>query len=210
MIVRWPGKVKPGSETDAMVEYTDVTPTFVAAAGGKIDSQVDGKSFVPVLTGQAKEHKQFVYGIMTTRGIINGNDSYPIRSIRSRNHKLVLNLNHKEKFTNACTKSPIFQSMLAAAKTPEQKQLVNAYQVRPAVEFYDVVADPLEMNNLASDPKYKNEIAKLRKQLDSWMTSQGDEGVGTELKANERQHRGKKKDKKPKLQKKKKGAAKKR
>ena len=34
MIVRWPGKVKAGSETDAMVEYVDVTPTFIDIAGG--------------------------------------------------------------------------------------------------------------------------------------------------------------------------------
>ncbi|MFT5526607.1 MAG: N-sulfoglucosamine sulfohydrolase [Pirellulaceae bacterium] len=193
MIVRWPGKVKSGSETAAMVEYCDVTPTFVDAAGGKQDPQMDGKSFLSVLTGEANEHKQFVYGIMTTRGIINGNDNYPIRSVRSRNHKLILNLNHEAKFTNACTKSPIYQSMLAAASTPAEKELVNAYQVRPAVELYDVVADPLERNNLASDPKYKGEIAKLQEELESWMKSQGDGGVTTELRAKERQHGGKKK-----------------
>ena len=57
MIVRWPGKVAPGSVTDAMVEYVDVTPTFVDIAGGEPHESLDGKSFLPVLTGKADEQQ---------------------------------------------------------------------------------------------------------------------------------------------------------
>ena len=32
-IVRWPGNVKPGTVTDAMVNFVDVLPTFVEVAG---------------------------------------------------------------------------------------------------------------------------------------------------------------------------------
>ena len=35
LIARWPGRIKPGSVSDAMIEYVDITPTFVDAAGGK-------------------------------------------------------------------------------------------------------------------------------------------------------------------------------
>ena len=42
MIVRWPGKVKPGSVSNALVEYVDVAPTFVQAAGGTPDPVLDG------------------------------------------------------------------------------------------------------------------------------------------------------------------------
>ena len=187
MIVRWPGKVKPGSVSDAMVEYVDVTPTFVAAAGGQPAAELDGKSMLDVFTGKATEHKQFVYGVMTTKGIINGNSSYPIRSVRSRTHKLIVNLQHDQTFTNACTKSPEFLSMEKAAEAGDEKAkwAVNRYQHRPAVEFYDVIADPLEMHNLADHPEYADEMAALRKQLDGWMESQGDRGVATELVANQ-------------------------
>ncbi|HCQ34052.1 MAG TPA: N-acetylgalactosamine 6-sulfate sulfatase, partial [Verrucomicrobiales bacterium] len=41
-IVRWPGKVKAGSVTDAMVEYVDVTPTFVDVASGQPVAPMDG------------------------------------------------------------------------------------------------------------------------------------------------------------------------
>ncbi len=64
--------------------------------------------------------------------------------------------------------------------------------------MFDINEDPLEMNNLAADPKYKPEIARLRKKLEAWMKEQGDKGVETELKARERQGRGNKKPKKKK------------
>ena len=48
MIARWPGKVKPGTTTDALVEYVDVTPTFLDVAGAKAQD-LDGKSLLPVL-----------------------------------------------------------------------------------------------------------------------------------------------------------------
>ncbi|MGB0597343.1 MAG: sulfatase-like hydrolase/transferase [Rubripirellula sp.] len=187
MIVRWPGQIEPGSVSDAMVEYVDVTPTFVELAGGELAAELDGKSMVEVLRGNAQEHKEFVYGVMTTRGIINGNDSYPIRSIRNRNHKLILNLNNGEPFTNACTKSREYQSIVRAAETGDlkAKQVVQRYQNRPAIEFYDVIADPLEMNNLADSSAHQQTIKQLKQQLYRWMESQGDRGAATELVANQ-------------------------
>ena len=123
-----------------MVEYVDVTPTFIDVAGGKPIAGLDGKSFLPVLSGEAKRHKEYVYGIMTTRGINNGTDAFAIRSVRDTRHKLILNLNHESKFTNACTQSPLFRSMVAKAKSGDTlaKRLVHAYHHRPAVELFDI------------------------------------------------------------------------
>src|SRR5690606_27998842 len=45
MIVRWPEKVKAKIETDAIVQYEDITPTLVDIAGGKAIRDLDGKTF---------------------------------------------------------------------------------------------------------------------------------------------------------------------
>ncbi len=200
MIVRWPNKVKAGSVTDAMVEYVDVASTFIDAAGGQPVAPVDGRSFLPVLRGKADTHKEHVFGIMTTRGIINGTDAYAIRSVRDTRYKLILNLNHKSRFTNACTKSPAFQSMVAkaAAGDTTAKRLVHTYQHRPAVELFDMEKDPLEMNNLSGNTDYQKHVSRLRSKLEGWMKTQGDQGVETELKARERQGGRKKKNPKKK------------
>ena len=200
MIVRWPNKVKAGSVTDAMVEYVDVASTFIDVAGGQPVAPMDGRSFLPVLRGKADTHKKHVFGIMTTRGIHFGTDAYAIRSVRDTRYKLILNLNHKSKFTNACTKSPAFQSMVAkaAAGDTTAKRLVHAYQYRPAVELFDMEKDPLEMNNLSGNTDYQKHVTRLRSKLEGWMKTQGDQGVETELKARERQGGRKKKNPKKK------------
>lgn len=182
MIVRWPGKVQPGSESDAMVEYVDVTPTFVEAAGASPDQVLEGKSMLPVLTGQTDKHKEFSYGVMTTRGIINGSDEYAIRTVRDKQYRLVWNLNHETKFTNACTQAKYFQSMVELAKSGDSnaERLVQAYHHRPEFELFDCDADPLEMNNLAADPNFAPVVKRLKGRLDAWMESQGDRGIETE------------------------------
>ena len=54
MIVRWPGKVKAGTRTSAMVEYVDILPTLIEAAGGKPAPVLDGRSFLPVIKGEVE------------------------------------------------------------------------------------------------------------------------------------------------------------
>ncbi len=186
LIVRWPARVKPGSTTAAMVQYVDVLPTLLEAAGGKPLKNLDGRSFLNVLTGESQQHNDYVYGVHTTRGIIHGSKCYPVRSIRSRTHKLILNLNHTTTFENTLTHNTdaggYWQSWVEKAKTdPAAAKLVNAYQHRPAVELYDVTADPYELKNLAGDPSLADIQQKLHEKLEAWMKQQGDEGVATEL-----------------------------
>ena len=67
MLTRWPGRVEPSSRTEALVEYIDIVPTFLAAAGLPQPEILDGRSFLPVLRGEAKVHKEFVFGLQTSR-----------------------------------------------------------------------------------------------------------------------------------------------
>lgn len=185
MIVRWPGKVQPGSKSDALVEYTDVLPTFVEAAGGQPSGDLDGKSFVKVLTGEAKKHKAFSFGEMTTRGVINGSDAFAIRTVRGWRYRLIWNLHHETKFTNACTKADYFESMVEKANAGDEaaKDLVHKYHHRPEFELFDCQEDPNNMHNLASSPRHAKTVERLKAELDAWMTEQGDEGIETELDA---------------------------
>lgn len=194
-IVRWPGKVKPGAVSDAMVEYVDVLPTFIEAAGGEPVKELDGRSFVPVLTGKATEHKRFVFAEMTTRGIINGSKTYGIRSVRSGEFKYIINFTPEVPFQNAATKSNIFQSWVARAKAgdADAADKVRRYQERPAEELYMITSDPYEWTNLADDPKYAEVKAQLKAELKAWMDRCGDKGQQTELEALDHQHGGRQK-----------------
>jgi len=54
MIVRWPGKIKPGTTTDRLTAQYDVLPTVAELTGGKTPKGKDGISFVPTLTKQTQ------------------------------------------------------------------------------------------------------------------------------------------------------------
>jgi uncharacterized sulfatase len=61
MVVRWPGQVKPGASTSAMVAYVDVLPSLYEAAGGKPGPlDLDGRSFLEVLLGTRASHRDHV------------------------------------------------------------------------------------------------------------------------------------------------------
>lgn len=209
MVVRWPKRIKAGAVSDAMVQYVDVVPTLIDAAGGDpttIDTGrpgaigenktgFDGHSFLNVLDGKTDEHNQFVYGVHTTRGIIAGSESYPIRSVRTRTHKLIWNIRHDDSFRNITThgrdKSMYWSSWIEKAKTDANaKRFVDGYQRRPEFELYEVSKDRYELNDLADDPKYKGIKDKLFAQLKAFMKQQGDKGHATEMNAGERQGRG--------------------
>ena len=54
-IANWPGRIEPGSESGAMVDLTDLLPTFTELAGIRNDAmQLDGISFAPVLFGKER------------------------------------------------------------------------------------------------------------------------------------------------------------
>ena len=56
-IVSQPGTIEAGTETDALVDFSDLLPTFCELAGAKIpnDLTIDGKSFAPLLKGEADD-----------------------------------------------------------------------------------------------------------------------------------------------------------
>jgi arylsulfatase A-like enzyme len=47
-LIRWPGVVKPGVRSKALIQNIDYAPTFLEAAGVEIPSDIQGRSLLPV------------------------------------------------------------------------------------------------------------------------------------------------------------------
>ena len=184
-VMRWPQTIRPGTTSNAMVQYVDVLPTLLELCDLPIPAGLDGKSFAGVTRGHTDVHNQFVFGVHTTRGIILGSESYPIRSIRSERYKLIRNLNHSVAFSNVLIKgdgSTYWKSWVRDAESDnEAATLIRRYINRPAFEFYDLLKDPYELNNLAGQPEFRKPIRKLDSELTKWMKQQGDLGHETEM-----------------------------
>ena len=192
-IARWPGKIKAGSSTDALVSFVDVVPTFIEIAGGDVPNELDGKSFLPVLLGHQDTHREYVFGTHTNEGINNGS-RYPIRSVSSERYKYIVNLAPHATFTNNITEGGVY----AGSSTQEYwqsgenygslwkswvdqalrdlfaAQRTIGYQHRPREELYDLKEDPNELNNLASEPSQVGRLVRMRNKLINWMEHQGD------------------------------------
>lgn len=63
LIVKWPGKVRPGTQSDVPVIGYDLLPTILEMTGISIDSEheLDGRSLVPVLTGSGALARRRLY-----------------------------------------------------------------------------------------------------------------------------------------------------
>jgi arylsulfatase A-like enzyme len=62
-LIRWPGRVKPGSVSDTPVVSPDLYPTVLEAAGVKVGPRqvVDGVSLLPLLTGATPLKRSGLY-----------------------------------------------------------------------------------------------------------------------------------------------------
>lgn len=62
-IVRWKGRIAPGTTGDRVTGFEDWFPTLLELAGAKdiTPSGLDGISFAPTLLGQAQEARPFLY-----------------------------------------------------------------------------------------------------------------------------------------------------
>ena len=137
-LVRWPGKVKPGSATDQMICFTDLLRTFAAILDVKLPDGAgpDSVNFLPVLLGTQPESKPVRADLVIAAGS-------GMRMIRTGNWKLI--------------------DGLGSGGFSEPKK-VQPGPGEPEGQLYDLSVDPGENNNLyLAKPELVSEMnAKLR------------------------------------------------
>lgn len=169
LIARWPWKIKPGQVSSDLVSLEDLAPTWVEAAGIPVPAAMDGKSFLQLLLGTSFEPREAVYA---ERNFHTHLDLQ--RSVRTRDYKLIQNYLPDVPYQplSDIARSPSWRSI---ESLEHQRRLSPALSQRyfemprPQEEFYDLRNDPDEMNNLASDPKYKTALLHLQELLSRWM-----------------------------------------
>ncbi len=178
-LVAWPSVVAPGSKSEAMIQWIDLMPTLIEIGGGEAPAGLDGRSILKVLQGKDTAHRNRIFTTHSGDRIMN---IYPIRSVRTREWKLIRNLHPEFAFTNH---SDLLRKQGAGAFWGEwversksdarAKEIVDRYYKRPEWELYQVSEDKWEQRNLADDPKQTERLKTLQAELASWMKSQGDQ-----------------------------------
>ncbi|MGK6353147.1 sulfatase family protein [Parapedobacter sp. DT-150] len=184
MIIRWPNTVRPKTETDAIVQYEDITPTLIDIAGGEPIPGLDGQSFKNVMEGKKTTHREVAYGIHNN---IPEGPAYPIRSIRDQRYKLIMNLLPDSVYHIKYMMAPQRNDLVwttwveKASGDPAYSPLIARITHRPAVELYDIQQDPYELENLAGKPAYQALVSQYTSQLKHWMEEQGDRGAALDV-----------------------------
>ena len=101
---------------------------------------------------------------------------YPMRMVRTRSHKLVVNLAHQLPVPSASDlyNSDTWQGILKRNDTMVGKRSREAFEHRPREELYDLDKDPDELKNLAGDPAATNVLKDLKSKLRAWQVATKD------------------------------------
>ena len=166
MIMRWPGKVKAGQVSTSLVSSIDICATILEAAGIKPPVPIHGKS---LFSDEVKNRKY----IFAARDKMDQTHD-AMRAIRSRDHKLILNLmperpycqfsRYKESAYPALAEMSILH---LEGKLNEAQSLFMASS-KPKIELFDLKKDPYEVKNVADDPAYAEVKKLLVSELNKW------------------------------------------
>ena len=155
-IANWPLVLKPGI-SDALIDITDLFPTFSDIAGIEIDADfsgynLDGKSFKKVLVENKPEsERNFILAMggqnnarLTEKGVENQYE-FRDRVIRNKKYKLWINSNRKPVKFYDLTADPL-------EKTNLLDSLTNAERKTNFDKLFDIILSQPEKDN---DPVYR-------------------------------------------------------
>ena len=144
-VVRWPGKIKPGTVSDHVSGFQDLMPTVADLSGGKVTAETDGISFLPTLLGDNDQQKQHPYLFWY------GSEKGGKRSVLQWPWKL-LYLN-----TGSAEESGEPEDATAKKKPVAAKPL--------EVQLFNLESDPTESKNVAKEnPELVTKLEALMQQ----------------------------------------------
>lgn len=198
LIVRWPGKIAPETVQEAPVYTMDLAATMLTAAGLPVPAYMQAQPLFDS-TGQFAEPRDYIVGHRDRMG----ETEDTVRTVRDGRFRYLRNyypdrpyMQHQEygdkhastwqelrdlRFKEA---GQLNMGEIPNILTPAQRHFLNT--TKPAEELYDLHADPYEVNNLAADPKFADDLQRLRAALDKWQASQPDLGMIPEAELLER------------------------
>lgn len=132
--------------------------------------KLTGQSLLPELNLKYSQTRDSVFASQSLHEVTM---YYPMRVIRTRQYKLIHNINFRMPFPidQDFYLSPSFQDLLNRTRKGEPLQwykTLHQYYYRDQWELYNIVDDPHELYNLASNSAYEPVLAKLTSQLHNW------------------------------------------
>jgi len=183
-IMSWPGNPqKLGGESsirEDLVNGIDIAATSLALAGIEIPDYMESRNL-------------FVQGFKIREHVISARDRCDytidrIRTIRTKRFRYIRNffLDRPYMQPNYRDAWEITQTMRKLHAQGQLDAIQDRFWIeeRPREEFYDLLNDPYEIDNLASRHEFVDELKRHRMILDNWILESDDKGQYPEDAAN--------------------------
>ena len=181
LLVRWPGKIRGGSVSEALISGEDIAPTLLSAVGVAADRGMTGRDFKPLLLGQPFAAREQIFAERGWHfGPIMRTDGFDLsRSVVTPRYNFIYNAIPERSYTpvDMATRNVAWEAIKAAHKAGRlsaEHARMYFQNPRPIFELYDLENDPFQLSNLAGQDAVSVIERDLRERLDRWMVSEGD------------------------------------
>jgi N-sulfoglucosamine sulfohydrolase len=160
---QWADRFNTGKVIDGMVSHIDIFPTLCELLDITPPSWLQGKSVVPLLRDEAEQINDAVFSEVTFHAAYE-----PKRAVRTTRYKYIRRFDtdlFPDHIMPNCDNS-ISKSLLYKHGWADRP--------RAAESLFDLMFDPNEANDLASDPAMATVLQEMRGRLDAWMKQTDD------------------------------------
>lgn len=196
-LVKPPKSYAKNVVNDALINWADITPTFLDYAGvleeakawlasdweksreywaSTTNKDFHGRSFKSIITSASPVGWNETYASHTFHEITM---YYPMRTVITRDYKLIWNIAHPLPYPHSTDLwvSATWQSVYYSENQMYAGRSIQNYIQRPEFELYDIVNDPYEFNNLADIPKYSGIVEELKGKIKTFQERTNDPWV---------------------------------
>jgi len=160
LIMRGP-KLPSAAVSDALVSHVDVFPTICDYIGTQPPAWLQGKSFLPLLLGNAQEFREELFAE------VNYHASYePKRAARTVRYKYIRRFGDR--------KTPVLPNCDDSSSKDLWLKAGWGSQILDRESLYDLLFDPTEHRNLIDDPAHREIASAMRNRLHRWMVETND------------------------------------
>lgn len=177
LLVRYPDGFGAGTVNDELISFVDLAPTILSWAGIDRPDWMQGFD----LAGDDRDKpRDYIYAAQDRMD----NEKNWRRAVRDVRFKYI---------QNRLPGDPYFEPLPFRDSQPSMKSLwlgreagtlpdaaQRLFEPLPTEQLYDTTSDPHEIRNLADDPEYSSQRARLKQALESWLLDVGDMSNRTE------------------------------
>ena len=160
LMLRGPG-FRGGREVNGLVSQIDLYPTLCDYLEIPRPDWLEGQSLLPLVDGSQNEVNEEIFSEVTYHAA-----HEPKRAVRTPRYKYIRRYDKED------------TPPMANIDSSESKDVMLAFGLRERqvekVQLYDLIWDPHEMHNLASDPDQRETLSDMSARLDAWMVRTND------------------------------------